>query len=88
MSLERETVARTYSVARTSDSLSLLARAKKMANDTGATLVGDGEAGHFSHVLFKGEYRVTGDVVLVTITDKSWMLPWAVVEARVRELVR
>jgi predicted alpha/beta hydrolase family esterase len=86
MSLERETVARTFSVARTSDSLSLLARAKKMANDTGATLVGDGEAGHFSHVLFKGEYRVTGDVVLVTITDKSWMLPWAVVESRVREL--
>ena len=59
-----------------------------MANDTGATLVGDGEAGHFSHVLFKGEYRVTGDVVLVTITDKSWMLPWAVVEAQVRELGR
>ena len=88
MSLEKETVARTYSVARTSDSLSLLARAKKMANDTGATLVGDGEAGHFSHVLFKGEYRVTGDVVLVTIHDKSWMVPWAVVESRVRELGR
>ena len=88
MSLERETVARTFSVVRTSDSLSLLARAKKMANDTGATLVGDREAGHFSHVMLEGEYRVTGDVVLVTITDKSWMLPWAVVEARVRELVR
>jgi predicted alpha/beta hydrolase family esterase len=88
MSLERETVARTFSVARTSDSLSLLARAKKMANDTGATLVGDGEAGHFSHVLVKGEYRVTGDVVLVTITDKSWMVPWAVVESRLRELAR
>ncbi len=88
MSLERETVARTYSVARTSDSLSLLARAKKIANDTGATLVGDGEAGHFSHVMVKGEYRVTGDVVLVTITDKSWMVPWAVVESRLRELAR
>jgi len=88
MSLEKETVARTYSVARTSDSLSLLARAKKIADDTGATLVGDGEAGHFSHVMLKGEYRVTGDVVLVTIHDKSWMVPWTVVESRVRELGR
>ena len=81
-------MARTFSVTKTSDSLSLLARAKKMANDTGATLVGDGEAGRFSHLMLKGEYRVTGDVVMVTITDKAWMVPWAVVESRVREFVR
>jgi hypothetical protein len=26
--------------------------------------------------------------VMVTITDKHWLLPWPVVEVRLRELVR
>ena len=81
-------MARTFSVITTSDSLSLVARAKKRANETDATLVGNGEAGRFSHGSLKGEYRVVGDTVLVTITDKPLMVPWTVVEARVREFVR
>jgi hypothetical protein len=29
-----------------------------------------------------------GQTVMVTITDKHWLLPWPVVEVRLRELVR
>ena len=66
---------------------SLLARARRMARERGATLVGNEGSGRFSHRLVNGEYRMRGQNVVVTVTDKHWMLPWPVVEARLRELV-
>jgi hypothetical protein len=30
---------------------------------------------------------VVGRKVIVTVTDKHWLLPWPVVEAQLRELV-
>jgi hypothetical protein len=36
----------------------------------------------------KGEYRMAGRTVVVTITEKHWLLPWPVVEARLRGLVQ
>ena len=70
------------------DSLSLLARAKRVAKENGATLVGDKESGRFSHEMVRGEYRMVGQTVIVTITDKHWLIPWPVVESQLRELVR
>jgi hypothetical protein len=37
--------------------------------------------------LVKGEYRMREQKVMVTITDKHWLLPWPVVEVRLRELL-
>jgi hypothetical protein len=31
---------------------------------------------------------VVGRTVIVTITDKHWMLPWPVIEAQLRELLQ
>jgi len=66
---------------------SLLARARRAASENGATLVGDERSGRFSHELVKGEYRMAGQKVIVTVTDKHWLLPWPVVEVRLRELL-
>jgi hypothetical protein len=66
---------------------SLLARAKKAAYANGATLFGEERSGRFSHEMAKGEYRIAGQKVIVTVTDKHWMLPWPLVEAQLRELV-
>ena len=49
---------------------------------------GDGRSGRFSHDMAKGEYRMAGRTVIVAITDKHWLLPWPVVEAQLRGLVR
>ena len=68
----------------TLDSSSLLARVRKVARENGATLVGDGQSGRFSHDLIKGEYRRVGRTVLVTITDKPLIAPWSIIEARLR----
>jgi hypothetical protein len=78
---------RTFSVGTTLDSFSLLARAKRAANDNGAILVGDERSGRFSHEMIKGEYSMVGQTVIVTVTDKHWLVPWPIVESQLRELV-
>lgn len=80
-------MAKTYELDTMVSPSSLLARAKKAAYANGATLLGDENSGRFSHEMAKGEYRMVGQKVIVTVTDKHWLVPWPVVEARLRELV-
>ena len=80
--------ARTFIMRTTVEPPSLLARARRVARENGATLVGGKQSGRFSHDMAKGEYRMLGQTVIVTITEKHWLLPWPVVEAQLRELVR
>ena len=81
-------MARTFSMHTTADPLSLLARARRVARENGATLIGDKQSGRFSHDMVRGEYRMAGQMVIVTITDKHWLVPWPVVESQLRELVQ
>jgi hypothetical protein len=80
-------VAKTYQLDTMVSPSSLLARARRAASENGATLVGDERSGRFSHELVRGEYRMAGQKVIVTVTDKHWLLPWPVVEVRLRELL-
>lgn len=81
-------MARTFSIDTTTSPSSLLARARRVASEYDATLVGDEKSGRFSHAMVRGEYRALGRAIIVTITDKHWLLPWPVVEARLRQLVQ
>ena len=81
-------VARTFNLDTKLRPSSLPARAKKAAYDNGAALLGDERSGRFSHDMAEGEYRMVGQKVIVTVTDKHWLLPWPVVEAQLRGLVR
>ena len=80
-------MAKTYQLDTMVSPWSLLARAKKAAYANGAILLGDERSGRFSHEMAKGEYRMVDQKVIVTVTDKHWLLPWPVVEAQLRELV-
>ena len=84
----KKIVARTFNLNTITSSSSLLARAKKAAYENGATLLGDERSGRFSHDMAKGEYRMAGRTVVVTVTEKHWLLPWPMVEAQLRELIR
>jgi hypothetical protein len=86
--LRKEVMAKTFSIDTTAAPSALLTRARRAASENGATLVGDEGSGRFSHEMARGEYRTIGKTVIVTITDKHWLLPWPVVEAQLRELVR
>src|SRR4028119_1454013 len=81
-------MARTFNLDTKLRPSSLLARARKAAYENGAPLVGDERSAPFSHEMAKGDYRMAGRTVIVTITEKHWLLPWPVVEAQLRELVR
>ena len=81
-------MARTLSMATTLEPSSLLARARQAARKNDATLLGDERSGRFSHEMVRGEYRMVGRTVVVTITDKHWLVPWPIVEAQLRELVQ
>jgi hypothetical protein len=80
-------VAKTYELDTMASPSSLLAKAKKAAYANGATVLGDENSGRFSHELAEGEYRMVGQRVIVTVTDKHWLLPWPVLEAQLREFV-
>jgi hypothetical protein len=75
-------------MATTVDPFSLLERARRVAKENDATLVGDEGSGRFSHDLVRGEYRMVGQTVTVTITDKQWLVPWAMMESQLRTLVQ
>ena len=81
-------MAKTYQLDTMVSPSSLLARARRAASENGATLVGDERSGRFSHKSLKGEYRMVGQTVVVTITEKHWLLPWPVVEVRLRQLLK
>jgi hypothetical protein len=80
-------MARSFNVDTRVAPSSLLARARRVAGENGAILVGDERSGRFSHELVKGEYRLAGQKLVVTITDRHWLVPWTVVEIRLRELL-
>jgi len=84
----KKVMTRTFSIDTSIAPSSLLATAKRAASENDATLLGDEGSGRFSHEMVRGEYRRIGQRVIVTITDKHWLLPWSVVEAQLRELVQ
>jgi hypothetical protein len=81
------TMTRTFNLDTTVGPASLLASARRAAHENGATLVGDERSGSFSHAMLAGGYRMAGRTVTVTITDKHWVIPWPLVEARLEQLV-
>ncbi len=74
-------MARTFNLDTIVSPPSLLARAKKAAHENGATLVGDEWSGRFSHEMVRGDYRMAGQAIIVTVTKKRWLLPRPLVEA-------
>ena len=71
----KKIVVRTFNLDTKLRPSSLLARAKKAAFENGATLLGDERSGRFSHDMAKGEYRMVGQTVTVTVVNKHWLLP-------------
>jgi hypothetical protein len=63
-------MARSFNVDTRVAPSSLLARTRRVAGENGAILVGDERSGRFSHELVKGEYRLAGQKLVVTITDR------------------
>src|SRR5215207_4327586 len=79
-------MARTLRIDTVASPSMLLARARRVASANGVTLVGNEGSGRFSHKMLRGEYRRVGRTVIVTITYKHRLVPWSVLERRLRGL--
>jgi hypothetical protein len=38
--------------------------------------------------MVRDEYCMAGQTLIVTITDKHWLVPWPMVESQLRELLQ
>ena len=79
-------MARTFRIETAASPSSLLQRARRAARANGVLLLGDENSGRFSHRMLEGNYRRQGRVVIVTITHKHRLVPWSVLEGRLRFL--
>ena len=79
-------MARTLRIDTAASLSSLLQRARRTARANGVTLIGNESSGRFSHRMLDGNYRRQGPTVIVTITHKHRLVPWSVLEGRLRVL--
>ena len=79
-------MARTFNIDIAASPSSLLERVRMTARANGVRLVGNEGSGRFSHEMLEGEYRVIGRRVMVTVTHKPRLVPWSVLEGRLRGL--
>jgi len=79
-------MARTLRIDTAASPTLLLQRARRTARANGVTLIGNESSGRFSHRMLEGNYRRLGPTVIVTITYKHSLVPWSVLERRLRGL--
>jgi hypothetical protein len=79
-------MARTLRIETAASPTLLLQRARRTARANGVTLIGNESSGRFSHRMLEGNYRRLGPTVIVTITYKHRLVPWSVLEGRLRGL--
>ena len=79
-------MARTLRIETAASPSSLMARARRVAKANSVLLLGDENSGRFTHRMLEGNYRRQGPTVIVTITHKHRLVPWSVLEGRLRGL--
>ena len=66
------------------DPAELVASVRELARHRDASFEGDALSGNFSAQGVSGEYRITDREVVIEIRKKPLLLPWSVVERKVR----
>jgi hypothetical protein len=62
----------------------LVRKAQTLADHAGASFKGNETAGKFSTRSVAGVYHVRGNLVTITITDRPFLVPWSLIESKVR----
>ena len=78
-------MSRTFEVTIDSAPAELMSKAKKVAQEHGATILGDNYSGALSASGVEGGYEVIGSTVFITITKKPFFVPWGTVEKKVMD---
>jgi len=62
----------------------LIERTRNTASEEGLTFDGDASTGNISGHGFEGVYRITDGRVAITINKKPMVLPWFVIESKIK----
>ena len=65
----------------------MLTRARRAAIENDADFKGNETSGSFSASGVKGVYRMEGEIVTVTVTEKPFYVPWPLVESELKRLL-
>ncbi len=77
-------MAHSFTLSLTTTPAALLERAKKLAAENDAVFQGDTSSGSFTASGVEGSYQIDADTITITVTDKPFLAPWALVESKVR----
>ena len=66
----------------------MVSEAKKVSRQNNVTFSGNTTSGSFSGKGVKVRYRIEGNTVEITITDKPTLASWSTVESKVKEFFR
>jgi hypothetical protein len=61
----------------------LITQAKAGAEKNGVEFSGDASTGNFSGKGIEGSYQIEGETLIIEITKKPMIMPWAVIETAV-----
>lgn len=78
-------MSRTFTLNLNEDPDNLLQFAKILAERTGILFEGDAHNGTFSGQGVAGEYHIDGRKMLLTITEKPFIIPWTIIETKLKE---
>ena len=80
-------MAKSFNIIMTAPIKALLLKGKEAAKQNGAMFTGDTTSGSFQGKGLAGEYRIEGENLFVTLSQKPFFIPWSVAEAKVREFL-
>ena len=78
------TMSKTFEIPLGGDAVALVNKAQAAATTYAATFSGDISSGSFSGRGFDGSYTIIENMATVTITKKPFIVPWILVESKVR----
>ncbi len=80
-------MAKSFEVELTEDAEDLIERTRKTANEKGLIFEGDVAGGNITGQGFEGVYKVADGRIVVTIHKKPMVVPWFVVESKIKSFL-
>jgi len=78
----------TFTINKPKDINVALAKVSKTIKNGGGSFSGNNNSGNFGGNGVEGNYKVCGDRIIITITEKPFFYPASAVENRIREYFR
>jgi len=78
-------MSKAFEVKLTSDPDEVIAKAKVAARENGVKFEGDSQMGHFSGHGIEGSYLILDDTLAIKISKKPLIMPWSLIETKLRK---